>query len=287
MAKKALLVGINDYKGIGDLSGCVNDVTNMRNVLRNYFGFENTDIRVLVDSRASKENILSRLDWLVAGAHPGDYLVFHFAGHGSQIRDRGPKDELKDNLDELICPWDMDWDGTFITDDDLNDKFKQLADGAFLEVFLDCCHSGSGTRDIGLGRPPELGPEKPVVSRFLPPPIDILCRYEGEEERLQPTRGFRAEDRSTLNHILWAGCQDNQTSADAHINGTYNGAFTYYFCKHLREAGGRINREILLRRVRDSLRFNGYSQIPQLETDETRRHGDVLTAETPVAEVSA
>ncbi len=33
MAKKALLVGINDYKQINDLNGCVNDVTNVRDDL--------------------------------------------------------------------------------------------------------------------------------------------------------------------------------------------------------------------------------------------------------------
>jgi len=33
MARRALLVGINDYKGISDLRGCINDVTNMRDVI--------------------------------------------------------------------------------------------------------------------------------------------------------------------------------------------------------------------------------------------------------------
>ena len=48
MAKKALLVGINDYQRINDLSGCINDVTNVRDVLLKYFGFTVPDIRVLV-----------------------------------------------------------------------------------------------------------------------------------------------------------------------------------------------------------------------------------------------
>lgn len=32
-------------------------------------------------------------------------------------------------------------------------------------------------------------------------------------------------------HILWATCRADQTSADASIDGGWNGAFTYYFCK--------------------------------------------------------
>ncbi len=68
-----------------------------------------------------------------------------------------------------------------------------------------------------------------------------------------------------LNHVLFSACKDNQTSADAYINGSYNGAFTYYFCKHLRDKNGNITRKELIKRVRASLKFNGFSQIPQLE----------------------
>ena len=278
MARKALLVGVNDYRQISDLRGCVNDVTNMRSILKTYMGFKNRDIRVLVDCRATKKNILSRLKWMVDQAKSGDFLVFHFSGHGSQIRDRDG-DELRDRMDELICPWDMNWDDGFITDDDLNKIFTKLPSNVLLEVFLDCCHSGTGLKDIGLGRPAELGPENPTVARYLPPPLDIECRSEGEEdeiEKIEKTRGFKAEERSTLHHILWAGCKDNQTSADAFINGTYNGAFTYYFCRHMRRSGGRLPRKDLLKRIQESLRHGGYSQVPQLECEATRRNARAL-----------
>jgi metacaspase-1 len=82
MKKLALLVGINDYQGVNDLQGCINDVTNVRSVLKTYFGFTNSEIRVLTDNRATKKNILLRLDKMVKTAVNGDYLVFHFSGHG-------------------------------------------------------------------------------------------------------------------------------------------------------------------------------------------------------------
>jgi hypothetical protein len=264
MGKRALLVGINDYQGIRDLKGCINDVTNIRDILKTYLGFTNKDIRVLVDDRATKANIDHRLEEMVAQAKSGDFLIFHFSGHGSQIRDRDG-DELNDHMDELLCPYDMDWDDRFITDDHLSDVFANLPQGVSLEVFLDCCHSGTGTRDIGLERPAHLGPENPIVSRYLPPPVDIECRLEGEEYDLNAPRGFKSKSRSTLNHVLWAGCMDNQTSADASIKNAYHGAFTYYFCKHMRDANGNLTRAEMLRRVRASLRYGGYSQIPQLE----------------------
>ena len=283
MARRALLVGVNDYKGISDLRGCLNDVTNMRNILKTYLGFSNSEIRVLVEQRANKSNILHRLRHMVNNAEAGDTLVFHFSGHGSQIRDRDG-DELRDNMDELICPWDMNWDNGFITDDHLGEIFGELPEGVLLEVFLDCCHSGTGLREIGLGRPAELGPENPTLinptlDRYLAPPIDIESRSEGEEEELTATRGFRSERGSTVKHVLWSGCQENQTSADANINGTFNGAFTYYFCKHVRETGGLITRSSLLKRIRNSLRHNRYSQIPQLEAEAAVRGHLIFTRE--------
>lgn len=281
MTKQALLVGINDYQGISDLRGCINDVTNMRNILKTYLGFSNKDIRVLVDKRATKENILYRLEKMVDGAKAGDFLVFHFSGHGSQIRDRD-NDELKDHMDELICPYDMNWDNGFITDDMLHDIFTKLPNDILLEVFLDSCHSGTGLKDISLGRPAELGPENPILYRHLPPPMDIECRVEGEVDDLEPVRGFKSKDRSTVHHILWAGCKDNQTSADAYIDGTYNGAFTYYFCKHMRDTGGNLSRKELLQRIRNSLSYGGYSQTPQLEAEATVRSAKALTPKSDV-----
>ena len=88
MANKALFVGVNKYRIAGaDLSGCVNDVTNMSDILLRHFGFTTKEIRILVDERATKKNILDRLKWLVNRAKGNDRLLFHFSGHGSQIVD--------------------------------------------------------------------------------------------------------------------------------------------------------------------------------------------------------
>lgn len=280
MARKALLVGINDYKGVNDLRGCVNDVLDMHFSLRSLFNFQTPEVRVLTDSRATKENIIHRLKWLVDKAKSGDFLVFHFSGHGSQIRDRDG-DELEDQLDELICPYDMDWDGTFITDDELNDFFKNVPEDALLEVFLDCCHSGTGLKEMGLAPPPELAAEHPTLDRYLPPPADIFLRSSGEEDELK-ARGFMKgfQKRGKKHHILWAGCMANQTSADAYIEGRYHGAFTYYLNAHLRR-NPHVSRQELLRKVRASLRHGGYSQIPQLELEATKRDRTIFVDGKP------
>ena len=264
MKRQALLVGINDYQGANDLQGCINDVTNVRSVLKTFFGLSNSEIRVLTDSRATKENILMRLNKMVKSAAKGDYLIFHFSGHGSQIRDR-EGDELADHMDELICPYDMNWDDGFISDDMLREVLQQLKPGVRMEILLDSCHSGTGTRDIRQPKAPGLIQAETLKYRYLKPPADIECRYLGEEEIMKPSRSFSSDPEITLNHILWAGCKDNQTSADAEIDGNYNGAFSYYFCKHVRESAGIITRTELHARVKNSLKYNHYSQVPQLE----------------------
>jgi len=264
MANKALLVGINKYKIPGaDLNGCVNDVTNMRDVLLKYFGFTTKEIRVLVDERATKKNVIERLKWLISKAKVGDRLLFHYSGHGSQIVDRDG-DELKDKMDEIICPHDMDWDGNFISDDDLQGFFGNISGGVNLEIILDSCHSGTGTREMqAIGNLPIALSFKP---RFLPPPVDIACRADEDMDIRSLLRSG-----NPLNHVLFAGCRDNQASADAYINGSFNGAFTYYLSKRLKEMQGNIKRGDLIKRVRASLGFNGFSQVPQLECQKAER----------------
>lgn len=108
--------------------------------------------------------------------------------------------------------------------------------------------------------------------RFLTPPADILARMDDDEVEVRKL--FRTSNPQT--HVLFSGCRDNQTSADAYIKGSYNGAFTYYFCKHLRETQGALTREALIKTVRASLRFRGFSQVPQLECSKTERKKMVL-----------
>src|SRR5512147_885709 len=93
MARKALLVGINDYAPIGaggpDLRGCVNDVRDMAHTL-NVLGIVPAapgSMRLLTDGRATRKGIMDGLRWLLTGAKRNDTLVFYYSGHGSQLAD--------------------------------------------------------------------------------------------------------------------------------------------------------------------------------------------------------
>jgi len=260
MRKKALIIGINRYRNINPLRGCVNDTTNLRLILKQFAGFSNDDIRMLVDERATKDAIEDRLAWLVKDAEPGDLLVFHYSGHGSQVRDRGDQDELVDHLDEILCPWDMDWDGTYIDDDYLH-KALRVPEGVILEAILDCCNSGDSSVEVGMPPPRGAGNDPPDrAPRFAQPPADIVSRHEGDGLSQN-----KLLERLPANRLaMWSACADSQTAADALIDAVPNGAFTFYFCKHLRESQGAITRAELLARVKASLREDDFSQVPEL-----------------------
>src|SRR5512134_2196982 len=221
MARKALLVGINRYPDpANDLRGCVNDVLLMRETLERRYGFAGPGgFRVLTDRRATTAAILEGLAWLVAGVAPGDSLVFHYSGHGSQVPDRNGDE--RDGLDEILCPYDLEWEHP-LTDDDLAIAVAPIPQGALLTVILDCCHSGTGLR----------GPSSNgsgIRPRFLP-------HLAEPAPFTRPVRRFGVSVTKT-NAVLLAACRDDQTSADAFIDGKYRGAHTSYLCRSRREGG--------------------------------------------------
>lgn len=264
MARKALLVGINDYAPVGpggpDLRGCVNDVYDMANTL-NALGIVPAvpaNLRILTDSRATRANIIEGLQWLIKNPEEGDLLIFYYSGHGSRVADING-DEL-DSQDETICPHDFATAG-MIKDDDLRASFSALFPGVNLEVILDSCHSGSGTRDR----------LEDVTIRYVEPPLDY--GFFVDANPWLPVRGIlkaaKGEREAVivpgLNHVLWAGCRDNQTSAEASVDGVYRGIFTYCFCKVLRRASINISRRRLDSLVSLEIKNMGYSQVPQVE----------------------
>ncbi len=261
----AVLVGIDTYEraDVPALQGCVNDVALVRSLLKQYFAVPNEQLRVLVNARATKANIMERLASTIAGAEPGVVVVFYFSGHGSQIRDRNG-DELTDGLDEVICPYDMDWDsGTFIIDDELDELFADLPPGVLLEAFFDCCFWGADG--------PTLVPDpRPEVLRrdvrYLPPPFDIAARAEGDD-RLDIH--YLRNSAFTETNVLWGASQEGQPAAEDYIDGRPNGIFTYWGCRFIEENIERVDqdsytREELLTDVRAYLHTLGYLQTPEL-----------------------
>lgn len=145
--KKACLVGIN-YRGTrSELCGCINDVNNMQKVLVDQYGFNVDDILMINEDQdksnwPTKQRILEGMDWLYEGAKPGDLLVFHYSGHGSQYQ--GDKKTMPA---DVICPLDCisgPWPSTVILDTEIHEKlYAPLPKGCKAVCLFDCCHSAT------------------------------------------------------------------------------------------------------------------------------------------------
>jgi hypothetical protein len=260
MAKRALLIGVNKYAIPGaDLRGCVNDVNDIAETLQQIHGFAPADLTLLLDEQATKAAMEQQIAALVDGASAGDILYLHYSGHGSNVPDTNG-DEA-DHRDEILCPHDLDWNDP-LTDDWLRATFDRLNPRASLTVVMDCCHSGSNTREP----PRPLGaPEPEIISRFLPNP-DAVARgggFTGTPRGLGRRRRPVDVHDVDITETLISGCRDDQTSADADIAGTFNGALTYYLVRAIQDQPDGTYREIhaaTLAGLRDS-----YDQVPQLE----------------------
>lgn len=271
--KKALLVGINNFKYVNGLQGCINDTLNVKDILMSFFGFKVDGIHQLTDASATKANIIGELQWLIRDTIIGDTLVFHFSSHGSQLPDVSG-DETTDHKDEILCCHDMNWTtGGYIVDDDLDAFAKQIPKGVKVEVLFDTCHSGTAhsitPREIThTSNDPQQRNLRPVIDRYLPPPPHIMEVLEDLDTTHGVVRGLGPinENRELISgtQAVWSGCGEGQTSADAFISGKYNGAFTYYWCQAIRLAVGKINRNDVLKKVRENLGSARYTQIPEL-----------------------
>lgn len=289
---KAFLVGINAYPTM-PLKGCLNDVAAMQELLTQRFNVPDRNIRVLRDSEATKAAIEEGLRWLAEpDDEPSSVRVFHFSGHGTYIEDQNGDEP--DGRDEAIVPYDFTTVGG-MADDVLRGLYDRFTPDTHLLLVMDCCHSGSIQRNA----------QDDVRYRFLPNSFEDRRRFDERKrevqqrrdayvfEQLRDYKSSRSDDEEWKqrvkaameafdkkhfgidtvrgNVVLLSACRADQTAADAHLGGDYNGAFTYYLAQVLNESGGAINYGTVVEQVGRRLYNEKFLQIPQLECSEGNR----------------
>jgi len=271
MAKRALLIGINKYKIDGaDLRGCVNDVEDLSAALVEFHGFKKSDIKTLTDGAATKKAMQAGIKALLKESSKGDVVLLHYSGHGSNVPD--DNGDEADGRDEILCPTDLNWDDPF-RDDWLRSAFDGLKEGVNFTVIMDCCHSGTNTRAI-------LPPDAPIKERYLPSPWGLKAVETGRGLPKKVTSELRRSSRAIrkskdiikadLAEVLITGCRDTQTSADAFINGRYNGALTYSLVEAIKKAKGKLTYNELHDKASAALKAKNFDQVPQLEGRQDR-----------------
>jgi hypothetical protein len=283
VSDRALLIGINNYRSpdVPPLRGCEPDVADVQRLLTGTLAFPAASIVTLLGPAATSEAIRAGLRRLADGAQPGDRLVLHYSGHGTQYPD-DDGDEA-DRLDECLVPYDLDWGlpRTVVRDDEFARWIETVAAGVHMTIIFDCCHSGTGTRELvppGLTRDiagrrgvladlqatarraraagSHLAPERQpwtspyfVQARFVPPPAALEARSRA---LAPPRRAARAA-----------------VAARAFIDSGYRGAFSYHFCRLIRDLTPKFPRGVPRGQLQDALlramRAGRFSQEPQIE----------------------
>lgn len=236
--KVALLFGINNYPGSGnDLNGCINDVNLVAERLPEF------QIRKFTDSDVTVERFIAEIEYAIANSVENDMICIHYSGHGTYVEDKNG-DEV-DGYDEALYLYN----GVLI-DDKMNEMLQKIPNGVTVFLLLDSCFSGTATRN-------------PHKIRFMPPKFE-------RKEHLRIKRGWYED----LKWIVLSGCAENQTSADAFINGKYHGAFTYYAMFTLIRT---MTYQVWFNKIREFLPSRDFDQAPTLEGSSELINKQVLT----------
>ncbi|TCC91659.1 hypothetical protein EZ428_07820 [Pedobacter frigiditerrae] len=217
--KHALIFAIGDYPESGGWSkiSSAQDVGYIKNTLAKQ-GFPANNVKVVADSVATKEGIKAAFENLISNVGKKDVVVIHVSSHGEQVAD--DNDDEADGYDETIVSYNatlaMGADKTAIARGTLSkaeyeklqaNYFRDDEFGAYIQrlraalgnegdvvVFMDNCHSGSGTRGSAQTRG---GKPALVYSGF-----DRKFRKEDGEEVFKESTASRGNDKDLATYVV-------------------------------------------------------------------------------------
>jgi Caspase domain/Domain of unknown function (DUF4384) len=245
--KRALLIGINRYDDPEwhRLYGAVNDTQLQKELLIHRFGFDPSNIFVLVDKEATRENILHAFEEnLIKWAKPGDVVVFHFSGHGSQVAD--PDKVFEDGRVSTIVPINSSLPREYLNQggrvNDITGHTLWLLMKAIntdnVTFVLDSCHSGGARNGLLTVRS---RPGDQELIRGQDSTIQLLASQEEQEYqqqllsrlKLTPAEFAAQRKQGVPKGIMLAAAHREQEAIDAPFADTYAGIFTYVLTRYL------------------------------------------------------
>jgi hypothetical protein len=293
--KYGLFVGINAYTGrISPLHGAVNDAVKMREAMVSKFGFKINDTSLLTDSKATREAIITNLQFFQGLAGPGDLVVFHYSGHGTLFPDAysDEQDETKliylettndkgetlvmykrGTYDSAIVPVDAmaltsgkKW-RNLILDDELYAILGRITrNGAHVVLISDSCHSGS----IDRAKNTDVRKRETALA-------DVFgVRQYSELDLGEPTvKAARISPPPAKGlYISMTGSRDDEFSLDVTVGGVPMGLFTSKLLANINSmpAGKPTTYEALMSAVSSAVSAQAKgrwdkNQNPQLNSD--------------------
>ena len=295
--KLALLVGINNYPFGNNLAGCLTDVDLQKHLLIHRFGFNESNILTLTDNtpqKPTRQNILTAFEeHLIKQAKPGDVVVFHFSGHGSQVAD--PQCIYKDNQGNCINSTFIPIDNNLSFNDRENNGAVQDITGHTLfllmsalqtehvTVVLDSCHSGGGKRGNLTLRALRGGPQLQASPEEIQYQQQWLKRLN-----IRPDEYQQKLQTGVAKGVVIASAGLNEYAADAPFSGFKAGAFTYTMTQYLWQQTGSEPLESAIANIGRSTTQIASQQTPEHETQPNSNYEKqpvyFLNEQTPPAE---
>lgn len=136
----ALLIGVANYQHISSLPAAIlNDVNDVAATLTSpkYCAYASANVVTLLDSNATRADVLKGLEELAARAGTDDTVCVFFSGHGGVVGSPGNEDSVLVTVDSDL----VDIENTSISSDELAAALAQIKASRLL-VFIDACHAG-------------------------------------------------------------------------------------------------------------------------------------------------
>ena len=284
----ALLVGIDKYPDpISSLSGCVNDIEDIKDYLQKRKGVpeDRLHLRTLQNEEATRQNVIKGFREHLCKANSNDVVLFYYSGHGSQ--EQAPEDFLRlglvklDGLNETLVCYDSRskgqgcWD---LADKELAYLIAEVSKNKpHICIILDSCHSGSGTRD-----PLQQTGVRLASADKRNRPLNSYIFYGKEEELQQLSTSRSLQDHPAgwkiLNgsHVLLAACRDSEVAKEINGKNLVRGAFSYCLLEALKQAEGDLSYQDLFRGAKSLVSSQVMDQSPQLEVNYSKAEDQVF-----------
>lgn len=245
MIARCLQVATNYVGTSAELRGCLNDLDNVRRNILPLLNVFSGNLIQLINEKYTAKACRKYLEWGLNETKEGDIFIFNHSGHGTTIIDRN--NDESDGYDEGICPNDIlaDINKNLITDDELHIWLKKFPKNCLVILLIDACHSGTMTRSFDI-----------LPKRIINPSLI----YQNLGEKITSV----VSDEIQANVVLFPGCKEDQTSADAYIGGKFQGAMTYFFIEVLKSYNGNITNKKLVEETARLLKKNKFTQEPEL-----------------------
>lgn len=268
---RALFVGIDKYHpdfSWKDIHG-TNDRELVIPMLKKH-GYATKNIKEILNTQATKDNVVEALRRLQRETSTGDYIYIHFSCHGQQIADDNGDEQ--DGLDEALIFYDTERkyaEGRFIGKNHLrDDDIEKLLNSIRLKtgpsgnviVAFDACNSATADRDYN-----EKAPIRGGEEIFAPPGYKYKASKEPlsvsttKDNRMAPLTVFSASHTLSYEHKY---------------NGKFYGSLSFALHEIFKSkpTSTGVQLEAALTHVLDTMfRAKDYSQKPYFESTDANK----------------